>query len=61
MSRCMTCTCGSGKESYWQHDADGIPLCRTCEDCHQTQMSRYRKDILTVSSRFYGERIEEDE
>jgi hypothetical protein len=57
----LRCPCGSGKPSMWNLDADGIPLCRTCEDCHQQRMSMFRKDILTVSSRVYGERIEEDE
>ena len=26
------CPCGSGKDSYWQLDARGIPLRRTCDD-----------------------------
>jgi Zn-finger protein len=61
MTNIRPCPCGSGEPSHWQHDADGIPLCRTCIVCHQQKLAKYRKDILTVSSRFYGERIEEDE
>lgn len=40
------CSCGSGKDSEWQFDAKGIELCRTCEDCHDEKMSRYRPEIL---------------
>jgi hypothetical protein len=40
------CPCGSGKPSEWQLDGRGIPLCRTCEACHDKQMSRYRPAIL---------------
>jgi hypothetical protein len=54
------CPCGSGKESFWQHDARGIPLCRTCEDCHQRQMSKYRKDVLTDPNYWSDEDIEDD-
>jgi hypothetical protein len=54
------CPCGSGKPSYWQHDARGIPLRRTCEDCHQREMSRYRKDVLTDPNYWASEAIEED-
>ena len=41
------CPCGSGLESEWQCDARGIELCRTCPQCHQAVMSRYRPDVLT--------------
>jgi hypothetical protein len=44
----------------WQYDADGIELCRTCEVCHQKKMAKYRKDILTRSSRYYGEQVDDD-
>lgn len=55
------CPCGSGLPSAWQYDADGIELCRTCAQCHQKKMSRYRPDVQTVSSRHYGERVEEND
>jgi hypothetical protein len=45
--RARPCPCGSGKESHWQHDARGIPLCRTCDHCHQRQMGKYRPEVLT--------------
>ena len=55
------CPCGSGKDSQWQLDARGIPLCRTCEKCHDTQMSRYRPCILTgYDQSDVDEQIEED-
>jgi hypothetical protein len=40
------CDCGSGKTSDWINDGYGIPLCRTCPDCHDTKMSKYRSDIF---------------
>lgn len=54
------CDCGSGKSSIIQYDADGIYLCRTCEDCYQKKMGRFRPDIQTVSSAAYGEVVDED-
>ena len=41
------CPCGSGKPSMWQHDARGIPLCRTCEDCYQRRLASYRPEVLS--------------
>lgn len=41
------CPCGSGQPSEWQVDAQGIPLCRTCDVCHATAMAKYRPKILT--------------
>jgi hypothetical protein len=54
------CDCGSGKSSIIQYDADGIYLCRTCEDCYQTKMGRFRPDIQSVSSTAYGEVVDEE-
>jgi hypothetical protein len=56
------CPCGSGKDSAWQMDGRGIPLCRTCEDCHDKAMSRYRPEILEYYTQDdVDEPIEEDE
>jgi len=41
------CPCGSGKDSHWESDARGIPLCRVCEDCREEKLSHYRKEVLT--------------
>lgn len=54
------CPCGSGKMSYWQNDARGIPLCRTCDDCHDRRMAGYRPDVLTDPNYPADEPIEED-
>jgi hypothetical protein len=54
------CTCGSGHPSHWQHDARGIVLCRTCIVCHQRQMAKYRKDVLTDPNYWADEPIEEE-
>lgn len=54
------CPCGSGKSSYWQNDARGIPLCRTCADCHKKKMAGYRPNVLTDSNYWADEPIEED-
>ena len=51
------CSCGSGKPNSWQHDARGIPLCRTCEDCHQAKMQTYRPDIVTNPNYTAGARF----
>jgi hypothetical protein len=40
------CHCGSGKERELQYDGRGIPLCYTCEDCHDEKMKGYRPEIL---------------
>lgn len=56
------CPCGSGKWSYWQYDGRGIALCRTCEDCHNAKMSRYRPEILAYYTQAdVDEPIEGDE
>jgi hypothetical protein len=37
----------SDESSWWEHDAQGIPLCRVCSDCRGEKMARYRPEILT--------------
>lgn len=54
------CECGSGLYSHWVNDARGIPLCRTCPDCHDKKMERYRPDVLTDPCYETYEPIEED-
>lgn len=54
------CTCGSGLQSSWQHDARGIELCRTCIKCHDMKMQRYRRDVLTDQNYPTTEQIDED-
>lgn len=37
----------SSEPSWWEHDAQGIPLCRVCPACRAEKLSRYRPEILT--------------
>lgn len=41
------CSCGSGQESWWAHDAQGIELCRVCDSCEAQKLSAYRPEILS--------------
>jgi hypothetical protein len=54
------CPCGSKKPSTWQNDARGIPLCRTCPDCHEPKMARYRPEVLTDGNYQADEDIDDD-
>jgi hypothetical protein len=55
------CGCGSGEQSWWEHDAQGIPLCRVCGECVDDKLSRYRPEILTgYTQADVDEAIEED-
>lgn len=54
------CTCGSGKPSTWQKDARNIPLCRTCDDCHEQKLSGYRAEVLTDADYDCDEDIDGD-
>jgi hypothetical protein len=54
------CTCGSGKASWWEHDARGIPLTRVCPNCKTDRMMRYRTAVLINPSYEADEQIEED-
>jgi len=40
------CRCGSGLWAEWQYDGRGIPLCKTCDKCHDKEMSKYNPVIL---------------
>jgi hypothetical protein len=33
--------------SWWEYDAQGIPLCRVCDTCRSEKLSRYRPEILS--------------
>lgn len=43
--------CSNGQPStnfsWWEKDAQGIPLCRVCDDCRDEKLGRYRPEILT--------------
>jgi hypothetical protein len=55
------CPCGSGKPSWWEHDARGIELCRVCDKCRKEKLARYRPDVLEDPNYWHDEPIEEDE
>jgi hypothetical protein len=43
MSRCNH----TREESWWEHDARGIPLARVCERCEAATLAKYRPAVLT--------------
>jgi hypothetical protein len=46
-ARRYQCSCGSGQESWWEHDAQNIPLCKVCDACRQDRLAGYRPCILS--------------
>ena len=44
-----TCTGGYHVDNYswWENDAQGIPLARVCDACVDRVMAKYRPEILT--------------
>lgn len=54
------CPCGSGKPSWWESDARGIPLARVCETCVDKVLARYRPDVLNNPNYEADEPIDED-
>lgn len=47
VSRTRLCSCGSGKPSHREYDAQGIYLCAVCPACKAEKLGRYRSCILT--------------
>lgn len=33
--------------SWWEYDAQRIPLCRVCNKCRDAKLARYRPEILS--------------
>ena len=55
------CPCGSGNESWWENDAQGIPLARVCVACKRKKLATFRPMVLTgYTQADIDERIEED-
>lgn len=49
-------------ESWWEYDAQNIPLCRVCDDCRDEKLARYRPEILSgYTQADVDEAIEPDE
>ena len=41
------CNHNDGQDySWWEHDAQGIPLARVCDRCCHVKLSKYRPEIL---------------
>lgn len=50
-----------GQYSWWEHDAQGIPLCRVCDLCVEAKLAGYRPEILSgYTQADVDEAIEED-
>jgi hypothetical protein len=61
MADSRPCPCGSGLPSWWEYDAQNIPLCRVCPKCRGEKLSHYRPEILTgYTQADVDEPIEED-
>lgn len=51
----------SNAETWWEHDAQGIPLCKVCDKCVDEKLSHYRPEILRgYTQADVDEPIEED-
>lgn len=55
------CGCGSGKPSWWEHDARGIELGRVCPACVDAVLARFRPDVLTDGSYETDEPVDAEE
>lgn len=53
------CICGSGKASWWEYDARGIPLARVCESCRNERLAQFRPEVLTDPNYECDEPIDE--
>jgi hypothetical protein len=52
----------STRYSWWARDAQGIELCRVCEECESEKLEQYRPEILTgYDQSDVNEPIEADE
>lgn len=54
------CPCGSGKNSWWESDARGIPLARVCVECRDAKLSKYKPSVLKNSNYYTDEPVEAD-
>jgi hypothetical protein len=54
------CPCDSGLPSHWEYDARGIPLCRVCRKCRAAKLRRYRPEVLSDTSYWADEPIEDE-
>lgn len=61
MYKARLCPCGSNQESWWEHDARGIPLARVCSACKARKLKGYRPEVLTDPSYEADEVIEPED
>lgn len=54
------CPCGSGRSSWWESDARGIPLALVCPKCRAERLAKFRPEVLTDSQYVTDEPIEEE-
>ena len=54
------CPCGSGRNSWWENDARGIPLARVCQKCRAEKLAKFRPEVLIDSQYECDEPIEGD-
>ena len=52
------CPCGSGKNSWWENDARGIPLARVCVECKSDRLKKYKPSVLKNPNYHANEPIE---
>jgi hypothetical protein len=43
----MYCSCGSGLQGMWEHDAEGIPLVKACDKCIAAKLRKYDPAVLS--------------
>ena len=55
------CPCGSGLWPHAEHDARGIFLTYTCEECHKRKMAGFRTDVLTDPNYWHDEPIDDED
>jgi hypothetical protein len=41
------CDHTDGRETWWENDAQGIPLGRVCDECVTGFLAKFRPEILT--------------
>lgn len=56
----MKCEHAHAKRAWWEYDARGIPLCKVCSDCVDEKLAKYRPDVLTNSTYWADEPINEE-
>jgi len=46
LNQIKPCPCGSGKDSQWKFDGNGIPLFRVCPDCRASKLAKVNPCVL---------------